>query len=58
MAKFYEECSNDLSWKMDKGLFECMKKENETELKKLNDSIDEAETSMGETEIREANLKK
>jgi len=58
MAKFYEECSHDLGWKMDKGLLERMKKENETELKKLNDAIDEAETSMGETEIREANLKK
>jgi len=58
MAKFYEECCHDLSWKMDKGMLERMKKENETQLKTLNEAIDEAETSMGETEIREANLKK
>jgi len=58
MAKFYEECCHDLGWKMDKGLLDRMKKENETELKTLNDAIEEAETSMGETEIREANLKK
>jgi len=58
MAKFYEECCHDLGWKMDKGMLERMKKENETQLKTLNEAIEEAETSMGETEIREANLKK
>jgi len=58
MAKFYEECSHDLGWKMDKSMLERMKKENETQLKTLNEAIEEAETSMGETEIREANLKK
>jgi len=58
MAKFYEECCHDLGWKMDKSMLERMKKENETQLKTLNEAIDEAETSMGETEIREANLKK
>lgn len=35
-----------------------MKKENESELRTMNDAIEEAEKSMGETEIREANLKK
>merc|ERR1739838_369303 len=50
MAKFYEECCHDLGWKMDKGMLERMKKENETQLKTLNEAIDEAETSMGEKE--------
>ncbi|KAK8404243.1 hypothetical protein O3P69_000363 [Scylla paramamosain] len=58
MAPFYEECCRDLGWQLDSGLLERMKKENETELKTMNEAIDEAEKSMGETEIREANLKK
>ena len=58
MAPFYEECCRDLGWQLDSGLLERMKKENESELKTMNEAIDEAEKSMGETEIREANLKK
>ncbi|KAG0722402.1 26S proteasome non-ATPase regulatory subunit 6 [Chionoecetes opilio] len=58
MAPFYEECCRDLGWQLDSGLLDRMKKENESELKTMNESIDEAEKSMGETEIREANLKK
>lgn len=58
MAPFYEECCRDLGWTMNKTLFDQMKKENETHLKTLDDAIDDAETSMGESEIREANLKK
>lgn len=58
MAPFYEECCRDLGWQLDTGMLERMKKENEEELRKMNEAIEEAETSMGETEIREANLKK
>ena len=58
MAPFYEECCRDLGWQLDSGLLERMKKENESQLKTMNEAIDEAEKSMGETEIREANLKK
>ncbi|XP_063593657.1 26S proteasome non-ATPase regulatory subunit 6-like [Penaeus indicus] len=58
MAPFYEECCRDLGWQLDSGMLERMKKENEEELRKMNEAIEEAETSMGETEIREANLKK
>lgn len=58
MAPFYEECCRDLGWQLDPRLLERMKKENESELRTMNDAIEEAEKSMGETEIREANLKK
>lgn len=58
MAPFYEECCHDLGWQLDSALLERMKKENETQLQTMNETIEEAEKSMGETEIREANLKK
>lgn len=58
MAPFYEECCRDLGWQLDSALLERMKKENETQLQTMNETIEEAEKSMGETEIREANLKK
>jgi len=58
MAPFYEDCCRDLGWAIDNALLDQMKKTNQEELKKMNEGIEEAETSMGETEIREANLKK
>lgn len=58
MAPFYEECGRDLGWQLDTVLLDRMKKNNETELKKMNSIIEDAEKSMGETEIREANLTK
>ena len=58
MAPFYEECCRDLDWTIDQSLLDKMKKENEENLKSLNEAIEDAETSMGESEIREANLKK
>lgn len=58
MAPFYEECCRDLGWPLNKSLFDQMTKQNEVELKALDEAIEEAETTMGESEIREANLKK
>lgn len=58
MAPFYEECCRDLGWTVNQTLLDKMKKANEAELKTLNEAIEEAEKSMGESEIREANLKK
>jgi len=58
MAPFYEECCKDLSWPVDDALLARMKKSNEDKLKELDEAITEAETSMGESEIREAHLSK
>ena len=58
MAPFYEECCRDLGWNLDKTLLEQMKSENESQIKVLSEAIDEAQATMGESEIREANLKK
>ncbi|KAL7638323.1 UNVERIFIED_CONTAM: hypothetical protein RMT77_010891 [Armadillidium vulgare] len=58
MAPFYEECCRDLKWTVNQPFLDQMQKENETQLKTLTDVIEDAETSQGESEIREANLKK
>ena len=58
MAPFYEECCHDLGWTLNQQLLEQMNKDNEAKLKELDTAIEESETSMGESEIREANLKK
>uniref|UniRef100_A0A2P2HY06 26S proteasome non-ATPase regulatory subunit 6 n=1 Tax=Hirondellea gigas TaxID=1518452 RepID=A0A2P2HY06_9CRUS len=58
MTPFYEECCKDLDWRMDDALLQKMKKANTDKLKELDSSIEEAETSMGESEIREAHLSK
>ncbi|XP_015930994.1 26S proteasome non-ATPase regulatory subunit 6 isoform X1 [Parasteatoda tepidariorum] len=58
MAPFYEEVCKDLSWPVDTVLLESMKKVNETELKKLDDAIEDAEKNLGEMEVREAFLNK
>ena len=58
MAPFYEELCKDLKWKCDESLLKKMKAANETELKKLDVSIEDAEKNLGETEVREFMLKK
>lgn len=58
MTPFYEECCKDLDWLVDDTLLQKMKKANADKLKELDSSIEEAETSMGESEIREAHLSK
>lgn len=58
MAPFYEELSHSLGWKIDQGLLKKMRAANETELKKLDAAIADAEKNLGESEIRENMLKK
>lgn len=58
MQLFYEECCKDLHWQTDVALVAQMKKCNEEKVKELDAAIEEAQTSMGESEIREAHLKK
>ncbi|KAL3853217.1 hypothetical protein ACJMK2_016774 [Sinanodonta woodiana] len=58
MAPFYEEVCKELEWKVDESLLKKMKENNATELKRLDDAIEDAEKNLGETEIREFMLKK
>ena len=58
MAPFYEDCCHDLGWTVDKTLLDQMKKENEAKFKTLEENIEEAVSTMGESEIREAKLLK
>jgi len=58
MAPFYEEVCKDLGWTPDSALVQKMKQANDDELKKIDDSIEDAEKNQGETEIRELMLKK
>jgi hypothetical protein len=58
MAPFYEEVCRDLGWKVDQTLLAKMKNANEEKLKELEETIEDAEKSLGEMEVREANLKK
>lgn len=58
MAPFYEEVCKELQWKCDETLLKKMKTINETELKAIDVSIEDAETNLGESEIREFMLKK
>ncbi|XP_071960424.1 26S proteasome non-ATPase regulatory subunit 6-like [Antedon mediterranea] len=58
MAPFYEIVCKDLSWKVDQKLLNKMKEENETELKRLDSQIEDAQQNQGETEVRDALLAK
>jgi energy-converting hydrogenase Eha subunit H len=58
MAPFYEQLCKDLKWKCDENLLKNMKVANETELKRLDVAIEDAEKNLGETEVREFMLKK
>ena len=58
MAPFYEEICKEMGWKLDSALLKKMKASNESELKKLDDAIADAEKNLGESEIRENMLKK
>ena len=58
MAPFYEEVCADLGWTVDQVLLDNMKLANKTELEKLEKAIEDAETNLGETEVRDALLTK
>ena len=58
MAPYYEECCKELGWRTDQAVLRKMKTANETELKKLDEAIADAEKNLGESEIRETMLAK
>uniref|UniRef100_T1JEI6 Oxysterol-binding protein n=1 Tax=Strigamia maritima TaxID=126957 RepID=T1JEI6_STRMM len=58
MAPFYEEVCKTHGWKADQGFLKRLKEKNGLELKKLDDTIEDAEKNLGEMEVREANLAK
>ena len=58
MAPFYEEICKDLGWKVDQALLQKMKAENEAQIKKLDEAVEDAEKNLGETEVRESMLNK
>ena len=58
MAPFYEDVCKDLGWTLDQKLLQRMKAENEAELKRIDEAIEDAEKNLGETEVRDGMLKK
>lgn len=58
MAPYYEGLCKDLKWQLDGDLLSKMKKTNEEELKRLDDVLEDAEKSLGESEIRDAMMAK
>merc|ERR1719357_1672057 len=58
MAPYYEGLCKDLKWQLDGDLLNKMKKANEEELKRLDDVLEDAEKSLGESEIRDAMMAK
>jgi len=58
MGPFYEEVCAKLNWTVDQNLVKKLKEANTAELKRLNDTIEDAEKNLSEMEVREANLAK
>src|SRR5690554_1925269 len=58
MAPFYQNVCEDLKWSVDDGLLQSMKKANQEELQKLEDAVKDAKENLGESEVREAMLKR
>ena len=58
MAPFYIEVCEDLKYPIDNQFLESMKKVNKERLKKLDESIEDAERNLGEMEVRESHLAK
>ncbi|XP_072181862.1 26S proteasome non-ATPase regulatory subunit 6-like [Diadema setosum] len=58
MAPFYEEICKELNWKVDTKVLQAMKDDNAAELKKLDETLKDAEQNLGETEVRDALLAK
>lgn len=58
MAPYYEVLCKELKWQVDSDLLSKMKKANEEELKRLDDVLEDAETNLGESEIRDAMMAK
>jgi len=58
MAPLYSIYCKDLHWNVDAKLMEKMEDDNKTKLAQLDEAIKDAEENLGESELREALLKK
>lgn len=58
MAPWYEVLCRQMGWQLDVDFYKPLRRANQTEIQKLKDAINDAELNLGETEIREAYLKK
>lgn len=58
MAPLYEILAKDLKWTVDAALLNRMKEENQKTLKTMDEAIEDARENLGESELREALLKK
>jgi len=58
MAPLYEQVSKELKWTVDSNLLSQMEEKNKEKLKELDAAINDAEENLGESEAREALLKK
>ena len=58
MAPYYEEVCTELNWPINQALVDKMKAENEKKLKEFDEKVEDAETNLGETEIRDFMLNK
>jgi len=58
MAPLYQIYAKDLGWTVDKAMLDSMKEDNAKTLAELDVSIKDAEENLGESELREALLKK
>jgi len=58
MAPLYEILIKDLKWTVDTPLLNRMKEENQKTLKTMDEAIEDARENLGESELREALLKK
>lgn len=58
MAPWYEILCKDVGWKVSETFLNDLKSKNEDEIKHLDLAIEDAQTNLGEMEIKEAYLKK
>lgn len=58
MAPFYREICAEMNWELDESLVSSLQQECDEKVKALDANIEEAEKTLGETEIREAMLEK
>jgi len=58
MAPLYQLYAKDLNWEVDTKLLEKMQTDNKEQIKTLDHNIADAEENLGESELREALLKK
>jgi len=56
MLPFYQSLIEQFKWTEDSSLVEKIKTDNEQKVKQLTDVITDAETNLGESEVREGNL--